>query len=110
MGSKVEDEPFAESLGELSLQMVLLVVIGVVPISGIGWSTLRVHMTGGVIATAVGRFLSGAQSVPSDPCALLPTEGEELEDGILPEVASLQEVRGALCTTAIDIAIGRRLP
>ena len=110
MGRKVEDEPFAESLGELSLQMVLLVVIGIVPIAGIGWGTLRVHMPGGVIATAVGRFLCGAQPVPSDPCALLPTEGEELEDGILPEVASLQEVRGPLCTTPIDIAIGRRLP
>ena len=110
MGRKVEDKPFAESLGELSLQMVLLVVIGIVPIAGIGWGTLRVHVPSGVIATAVGRFLCGAQPVPGDPCALLPTEGEELEDGILPEVASLQEVRGALCTTAIDIAIGRRLP
>ena len=110
MGSEVEDEPFAESLGELSLQMVLLVVIGIVPIAGIGWGTLRVHVSGGVIATAVGRFLSGAQSVPSDPCALLPTEGEELEDGILPEIASLEEVRRPLCATAIDIAIGRRLP
>ena len=67
-------------------------------------------MPSGVVASAVDGFFLGAKSVPSDTCALLPAEGEELEDGVLPEVASLDEVGGALCTTAVDVAIRSRLP
>ena len=63
----------------------------------------------GVIASAVDGFFLGAKSVPSDACALLPAEGEELEDSVLPEVASLDEVGGALRATAVDVAIRSRL-
>ena len=67
-------------------------------------------MPSGVVASAVDGFFLGAKSVPSDTRALLPTEGEELEDGVLPEVPSLDEVGGALCATAVDVAIRGCLP
>ena len=41
VSGEVEDESFAESLGELCLQVVLLVVVGIVSIASIGRATPR---------------------------------------------------------------------
>ena len=110
MRGEIEYQALAQTLGELGLIVVLLIVVRIISVASILRCAAGIHVPCGVVASAVDGFFLGAKSVPSDTCALLPTEGEELEDGVLPEVASLDEVGGALRTTAVDVAIRGRLP
>ena len=62
-----------------------------------------------VVASPVLSFIFGAKSVPRNARALLPPEGEQLEDGIFSEVATLDEVGSTHCPTTVDISVGRGL-
>ena len=106
---EIEYQALTQTLGELRLIVVLLIVVRIISVASILRCAAGIHVPSGVVASAVDGFFLGAKSIPSDTCALLPAEGEELEDGVLPEVASLDEVGGALCTAAVDVAIRSRL-
>ena len=110
MCREIEYQALTQTLGELRLIVVLFIVVRIISVASILRCAAGIHVPSGVVASAVDGFFLGAKPVPSDPRPLLATEGEELEDGILSEVASLQEVRGALRTTAVDVAIRGRLP
>ena len=107
---EIEYQALTQALGELRLIVVLLIVVRIISVASILRCAAGIHMPSGVVASAVDDFFLGAKSVPSDTCALLPAEGEELEDGVLPEVSSLDEIGGTLRATAVDVAIRSRLP
>ena len=110
MCREIEYQALAQTQGELRLIVVLLIVVRIISVASILRCAAGIHVPSGVVASAVDGFFLGAKSIPSDTCTLLPAEGEELEDGVLPEVSSLDEVGGALRATAVDVAIRSRLP
>ena len=110
MSREVEDQTFAQTLGELRLIVGLLIVVGIISVACILERAAWVDVPSGVVSSPVLGFIFGAKSVPRDARALLPTEGEQLEDGIFSEVATLDEVGGTHRTTTVDISVGRGLP
>ena len=109
MGGEVQIESRGEALCELSLIVVLLIVVGIVAVASLGLGATGVHVSRGVVGASVLGFFLAGDTIPSNTRALLPPEGEELHDGLVCEVPSLQEVGSTLGATTIDIAVGRGL-
>ena len=107
---EIEYQALAQTLGELRLIVVLLIVVRIISVASILRRATRIHVPSGVVASAVDGFFLGAKSIPSDTCTLLPAEGEELEDGVLPEEPPWMKRRCPSRTTAVDVAIRGRLP
>ena len=106
---EVEDQAFAQTLGELCLIVGLLIVVGIISVTCILERASWIDVPSRVVASPILGFIFGAKSVPRDASALLPPEGEQLENGIFSEVATLDEVGGTHRTTTVDISVCCRL-
>ena len=107
---EAERQPIAELLGELGLVVALLVVIGILAVARLGGWGAGIDVPSTVVSPAILSLILGAQPIPGDARTLLATEGQELEDAALPEVARLEEVGVSLRTASIHVAIGGGAP